>query len=238
MIEVRAFETLGKANFGWLDARHHFSFGHYNNPARMGWGALRVWNDDKIAADSGFPMHPHRDMEIITYVRKGAISHEDHLGNKGRTIAGDVQVMSAGNGIAHAEWNKETEDTQIFQIWILPQSAGGQPRWDTAEFPKGGRNNTLVPLAAGGSFKADGALFINQDAAIFGATIEPGQSVELKLAKGRYAYVVAATGSYEINGVAAKARDGVAIRDEETITLSVPKDAAGAAEILIADVPA
>ena len=238
MIDVRPFESLGGANFGWLNAKHHFSFGQYYDAKRMGWGALRVWNDDRIQAGTGFPMHPHRDMEIITYVRKGAISHEDHLGNKGRTVAGDVQVMSAGSGIAHSEWNKETEDTDIFQIWIMPQAAGGQPRWDTAEFPKEARANQLVPLAAGGSHKAEGALFINQDAAIYGATIEPGKTLELKLGKGRYGYIVAATGAFSINGIEARARDGVAVKDEDIITLSVADDAAGVAEILIADVPA
>ena len=238
MIDIRDFSSLGGANFGWLDAKHHFSFGEYYDPKRMGWGALRVWNDDTIAPDTGFPQHPHRDMEIITYVRKGAISHGDHLGNKGRTVAGDVQVMSAGRGIAHSEWNKETEDTQIFQIWILPKSSGGEPRWDTAEFPKGVNTNQLVALAAGGSHAQDGALFINQDAAIYGVTLEPGHSVELPLPQGRYAYIVSATGHYEVNGHSVNPRDGVAIKEEETITLTVPQGASEPAEILIADVPA
>ena len=124
MIELRPFNGLGGENHGWLDAKHHFSFANYHDPARMGWGALRVWNDDTIQPNSGFPPHPHRNMEIITYVRKGAITHEDNLGNKGRTEAGDVQVMSAGSGIVHSEANLEDEATQIFQIWILPTRAG------------------------------------------------------------------------------------------------------------------
>ena len=127
MIDIRPFDSLGAANHGWLDARHHFSFASYHDPQRMGWGRIRVWNDDTIAAKSGFPPHPHDNMEIVTFVRTGAITHEDSLGNKGRTVAGDVQVMSAGTGIRHSEFNLEDETTTIFQIWILPDSQGEPP---------------------------------------------------------------------------------------------------------------
>ena len=113
MIDIRKFDTLGHANHGWLDARHHFSFAGYHDPDRMGWGALRVWNDDAIAAQAGFPPHPHRDMEIITYVRTGAISHRDSMGNSGRTAAGDVQVMSAGTGVTHSEFNLEEDRKSV-----------------------------------------------------------------------------------------------------------------------------
>ena len=126
MIDRRPKDALGRFDFGWLDTRHHFSFGDYHDPDRMGWGALRVWNDDEIAPETGFPAHPHRDMEIITYVRSGAITHQDSLGNTGRTEAGDVQVMSAGSGIRHAEYNLEAGPTQIFQIWIQPRERGGE----------------------------------------------------------------------------------------------------------------
>ena len=126
-IDRRPFASLGHADHGWLNARHHFSFASYYDPSRMGWGAIRVWNDDQIAANSGFPPHPHQDMEIITYVRSGAITHQDSLGNKGRTEAGDVQVMSAGSGVRHAEYNLEPETTTIFQIWIEPSRKGGSP---------------------------------------------------------------------------------------------------------------
>src|SRR5438874_11375707 len=118
MIQRRPFDSLGGANHGWLDAKHHFSFADYHDPSRVHWGALRVWNDDTIAAGTGFPAHPHADMEIITYVRDGAITHQDSLGNTGRTEAGDVQVMSAGRGVRHAEYNRETKPTQLLQIWI------------------------------------------------------------------------------------------------------------------------
>ncbi|CAE6926912.1 Pirin domain-containing protein [Pseudomonas marincola] len=139
MIEVRPFEQLGGANHGWLAARHHFSFAEYYDPKRMAWGQLRVWNDDEIAPQTGFPPHPHRDMEIITYVRKGAITHQDNLGNKGRTEAGDVQVMSAGTGITHSEYNLEDETTQIFQIWIMPNQFNSAPSWGAKPFPKAER---------------------------------------------------------------------------------------------------
>ena len=124
MIERRPFGALGGADHGWLKAKHHFSFARYYDPERMGHGALRVWNDDEIAPNTGFPPHPHAEMEIITYVRQGAITHEDSLGHKGRTEAGDVQVMSAGSGIRHAEYNRESVPTKIFQIWIEPEAGG------------------------------------------------------------------------------------------------------------------
>ncbi len=137
MIDLRPFQSLGGANHGWLDAKHHFSFAEYHDPNRMGWGALRVWNDDTIAPGTGFPPHPHADMEIITYIRKGAITHRDHLGNIGRTEAGDVQVMSAGTGITHSEYNLEQEPTQIFQIWIRPSSRGHGAELGHQALPQG-----------------------------------------------------------------------------------------------------
>ena len=149
MIDVRAFKGLGGADHGWLKAKHHFSFGGYYDPERMGWGSIRVWNDDEIAPHTGFPPHPHANMEIITYVRDGAITHEDSLGNKGRTEAGDVQVMSAGSGVRHAEYNREPETTRIFQIWIEPEREGGKPSWGAKPFPKGDRAGSFVVLASG-----------------------------------------------------------------------------------------
>ncbi len=136
MIEIRPFASLGHADHGWLDARHHFSFASYHDPQRMGWGAIRVWNDDRIAARAGFPPHPHRDMEIITYVRSGAITHQDSLGNKGRTGAGDVQVMSAGTGVTHSEFNLEDEETSLFQIWIETSRPSAPPAWGMMPFPR------------------------------------------------------------------------------------------------------
>ena len=149
MIERRPFAELGGANHGWLNAKHHFSFANYYDPARMGWGNLRVWNDDEIAPKAGFPPHPHADMEIITYVRDGAITHEDSMGNTGRTEAGDVQVMSAGSGVRHSEYNQEDETTRIFQIWIQPTTRGGTPSWGAKPFPKAERSGRFVTLASG-----------------------------------------------------------------------------------------
>jgi len=233
MIEVRPFEGLGRFDIDWLNARHHFSFGHYNDRSRMGFGALRVWNDDTIQPGTGFDPHPHRDMEIVTYVRKGAITHRDRLGNEGRTEAGDVQVMSAGTGIVHAEYNLEDDPTQIFQIWILPSGTGFEPRWEARSFPKDDRAGELVVLASGRAGD-DQALRINQDAAVLGATVRAGQSVTHRLGDGRMAYLVAATGAITVNGQQAKARDGVAIAEEETITIEAAEDA----EIVLVDVPA
>jgi len=234
MIEIRPFDSLGKFKIDWLNASHHFSFGHYVDPRRMSFGALRVWNDDTIQPDTGFDPHPHRDMEIITYVRKGAITHLDRLGNEGRTEAGDVQVMSAGTGIVHAEYNKEPDETQIFQIWIEPSAAGFEPRWDARQFPKDDRAGDLVVLASGRAQDAgNGALSINQDAAVLGATIKAGQSVTHTLGTSRKAYLVAATGEIEVNGVPAQARDGVAIADEASVVISAKADA----EIVLVDVP-
>jgi quercetin 2,3-dioxygenase len=134
MIEHRPFNELAGADNGWLEAKHHFSFGEHADATRMGWGSLRVWNDDEIAPNASFPPHPHANMEIITYVREGAVTHKDSLGNESRTEAGDVQVMSAGagTGIRHAEYNLEQQPTRIFQIWITPSSNGGSPAWGPA----------------------------------------------------------------------------------------------------------
>ncbi|EDP64121.1 hypothetical protein BAL199_05984 [alpha proteobacterium BAL199] len=231
MIDVRPFNGLGRFDIDWLAARHHFSFGSYMEPKRMGFGDLRVWNDDTIQPGTGFDPHPHRDMEIITYVRKGAITHRDRLGNEGRTEAGDVQVMSAGTGIVHAEYNLESEPTQIFQIWIVPSATGFEPRWEARQFPRDGRAGELVVLASGREGD-DGALRINQDAAVLGATIKAGQSVTHQLGAGRKVYLVAASGSIEINGVPANARDGVAIADEPTVDIKAIEEA----EIVLVDV--
>src|ERR1700742_2117012 len=135
-VTVIPYEKLGHADHGWLDARHHFSFAHYWNPDRVHFGALRVINDDKVAPGRGFGTHPHDNMEIITYVRQGAITHKDSMGNTGRTGAGDVQVMSAGTGVFHSEHNLESEDTKLYQIWITPNKRGVKPRWEAREFPK------------------------------------------------------------------------------------------------------
>lgn len=231
-IDRRPFETLGHANHGWLDARHHFSFANYYDPARMGWGAIRVWNDDAIAANSGFPPHPHRDMEIITYVRSGAITHQDSMGNKGRTGAGDVQVMSAGSGVRHSEYNLESEETRIFQIWIEPRTSGGAPSWGAKPFPKGDRSGSFQTLASGFADEiAAGALPIRAEARVLGATLKAGEALTYELGAGRHGYLVPATGALDIDGVAVATRDGAALVGGMTYTITAIDDA----EIVLVD---
>lgn len=223
MIELRPFATLGGANHGWLDAKHHFSFAGYHDPRRMNWGSLRVWNDDVIAPNSGFPPHPHRDMEIITYVRTGAITHQDNLGNTGRTEAGDVQVMSAGTGVAHSEYNLEPVPTTIFQIWIVPDQAGGAPSWGAKPFPKGDRAGRFVTLASGLDGDGD-ALPIRTAARVVAATLKAGETASYPLGRDRRGYLVPATGAVEIEGTRVGARDGAAIRDLDTLTVTALED--------------
>jgi redox-sensitive bicupin YhaK (pirin superfamily) len=230
MIEKRPFAALGGADHGWLKARHHFSFANYYDPQRTGWGPIRVWNDDEIAPNSGFPPHPHADMEIITYVRRGAITHQDSLGNQGRTAAGDVQVMSAGTGIRHAEYNLEPEATRLFQIWIEPTARGGEPSWGTRPFPKTDRAGRFVTLASGFGEDAD-ALQIRTDARVAGATLKAGETAEYPLGRGRHAYLVPAVGAVEVNGVRLDARDGAAVHDEPLLKVTALEDA----EVVLVD---
>ncbi len=230
MIERRPFAELGGADHGWLNARHHFSFADYYDPARMGWGSLRVWNDDTIAAGTGFPAHPHRDMEIITYVREGAITHQDSLGNTGRTEAGDVQVMSAGTGVRHSEYNREPGTTRIFQIWIEPTSRGAAPSWGAKPFPKGERSGRFVTLASGLTEDAD-ALPIRADARVLGAALKAGESAEYTLGAGRHGYLVPAKGAVDVNGTRIDVRDGAAIADVPVLRVTAVEDA----EIVLVD---
>ena len=231
MIERRPFEALGGARYDWLKTKHHFSFADYFDPQRMGWGSLRVWNDDEIAPGTGFPPHPHADMEIITYVRQGAITHQDSLGNKGRTEAGDVQVMSAGTGIRHSEYNFEPETTKIFQLWIQPSRRGETPNWGAKPFPKQDRSGRFVTLASGREHDGD-ALPIRADARVLGATLKAGEGAEYQLGDDRRAYLVAALGSVEVNGVRIAERDGAAIEKEQVLRVTALEDA----EIVLVDV--
>ena len=228
MIKTYTFKQLGHANHGWLDARHHFSFANYYNPERMGFGALRVINDDIIKAGAGFDTHPHKDMEIITYVRKGAITHRDSRGNLGRTEAGDVQVMSAGTGIFHSEFNLESEDTNLYQIWIEPNKTGVQPRWDARKFPTEETVGGLTLLVSG-----DGRapLQIHQDATVHAGPINAGS--ELGHAIKHQAYLLVSKGAITLDGHSLKQGDGAEIRDVDSINLTAVTDA----EVLIIDVP-
>jgi hypothetical protein len=197
----------------------------------MGVGGLRVWNDDEVAPKQGFDPHPHRDMEIITYVREGAITHRDSLGNEGRTEAGDVQVMHAGTGITHSEYNLESTPTRLFQIWILPGRRGVEPGWGMRRFPKtpGDGLSTL----ADGRVSADGsALPLNADAAVLAGVVRRGETVRHLLGQGRAAYLVPATGAVTLNGVALGTRGGAAITEENELTIVATEDA----ELVLVDV--
>ncbi|HUG46112.1 MAG TPA: pirin family protein [Sphingomicrobium sp.] len=221
MIDIRPFDSLGHARHGWLDARHHFSFADYHDPGRMGWGAIRVWNDDRIAPKSGFPPHSHRDMEIITYVRTGAITHQDSLGNTGRTAAGDVQVMSAGTGVVHSEYNLEGEATTLFQIWVQTDRPGAEPSWGAMPFPKDSREGNFQLLASGDA--EDGSLTINADARVLGASVKAGKAIAYEPGPGRHVYLVS-SGKVLVNGVKAGPRDGIAVAGERKVTIEAKDD--------------
>ena len=232
MIEVRPFGELGAFRNDWLNAKHHFSFGSYHDPKRMGFGRLRVWNDDEVSAGTGFDPHPHREMEIVTYIRQGAITHRDNLGNEGRTEAGDVQVMHAGTGIVHAEYNLEKTPTRLFQIWIEPDRHGAKPGWATRQFP---REGGLAVLASGRERDAGkDALPLNADAALLAGTLAAGETARLTLAPGRSVYLVPAVGSLEVNGVSVGARDGAAISGETELTITAKEPS----EVVLVDVAA
>ncbi|RFD18831.1 pirin family protein [Komagataeibacter melaceti] len=230
MIEIRPYDRLGHADHGWLDARHHFSFAGYHDPERMGWGALRVWNDDVIAPGTGFGAHPHRNMEIITYVREGAITHQDSLGNTGRTGAGDVQVMSAGTGVRHSEYNRDDVPTRLFQIWIMPDRAGHAPSWGTRAFPRAERAGQFVVLASGRAGDGD-ALPIHADARVLGATLRQGESTTYHLGMDRLGYLVVAKGAVVIEGQTVRQGDGAAISATAVLSVHATEDA----EVVLVD---
>ena len=232
MIERRPFSELAAEDRDWLKARHHFRFSGGANCASTAWGSLRIWNDDEIAPGTGFPPHAHANMEIVTYVREGTVTHRDSLGNEGKTKAGDVQVMSAGTGIRHAEYNTEQVPALIFQIWITPDSNGGAPAWGSQPFPKADRSGRLVALASGFDSDID-ALPIRARARVLGAKLEVGQCVEYAFGERRHAYLVPASGAVDVNGVKIQARDGAAITDVAIVRIAAIEDA----EVVMVDVP-
>ncbi len=234
MITVSPLEDLGRMELDWLSARFHFSFADYVDPARMGHGQLRVLNDDLFRPGGGFPMHPHRDMEIITYVRSGAVTHEDSLGNRGVVKAGEVQVMTAGTGVVHSEFNLGDEDLTLFQIWIHPDEKGLPPRWQTKPFSRDDRKGRLTPLVRGVNGKGDrDVLTINQDAALLAADLAPGQGCDYEMGPGRRAYLIPARGGILVNGVKVSERAGVAITGEQALSIEAVEDA----EIVLLDLP-
>ena len=224
MLTHRRWNTLDAADHGWLRAKYHFQVKPEGNPAHRALGPLIVWNDDEIAVDGGFPFHGHRDVEIITYVRQGVLGHRDTLGSEGTIHAGDVQVMSAGEGIRHAEFNKGDVPLRLYQIWLQPRETGGAPRWGTKPFPKAHRAGRFAVLASGFADDAD-ALAIRADARLLGATLKAGETIRQPLARGRRAYLVVASGRIEVDGQALEPLDGVAITDADAIDVSALEDA-------------
>lgn len=233
MITIIPYKDLGHSDYGWLNAHYHFSFGEYHNPARMGFGALRVINDDIVAPDTGFDTHPHKDMEIITYVRTGAITHKDSTGNIGRTEAGDVQVMSAGTGIQHSERNAEKIPTNLYQIWIIPREKGVAPRWDAKAFPKTPVNDSLALLVSGRKEdEGTDALLIHADAAIYGGRLNKSTTITQPLKE--LGYLLVSEGSITLEGQVLNKGDGAQIRDLKALTITAETEA----EIVLIDVAA
>ncbi|MET4386069.1 redox-sensitive bicupin YhaK (pirin superfamily) [Bradyrhizobium sp. F1.4.3] len=225
MSQFRSRETLDHADRAWLKARHHFIVSAGGNPANGPLGALVVWNDDEIAPGTGFGRHSHADMEIVTYVRQGAVTHEDSAGNLGRTVAGDVQVMSAGTGISHSEHNRDDGPLKLFQIWLLPRQRGGTPRWDSRKFPKADRAGHLIELASGNPKNAE-ALMIRADARVLGATLFASTTLtHMPSAYLRHTYLAPAQGAILVNGQRVAVGDGLAAIDEPELTITAIEDA-------------
>jgi redox-sensitive bicupin YhaK (pirin superfamily) len=232
MINIIPYEKLGGADHGWLKAKHHFSFASYQNPNRVHFGPMRVINDDIVAPQTGFDPHPHDNMEIITYVRKGAITHKDDMGNEGRTEAGDVQVMSAGTGVTHSEYNLENEETNLYQIWMFPNKKNVKPRWDAKKFPKEPVKDKLKPLVTNFDNKDKDSLKIYQDAVIYAGRINKGDKVTQKIDRNQ-AYVLCSHGKIKINDKEIKKGDGAEIMKLKSVEILALENC----EVLFIDLP-
>jgi len=236
MFKHYPYKKLGSANHGWLKSKHHFSFAYYYNPTRMGFGKLRVVNDDWVEPGMGFPPHQHRNMEIISFIRSGTITHEDNAGNKGVTKTGEVQVMSAGTGITHSEYNRTKEPLTFYQIWIETNKHNVQPRWESKKLPTK-QSDTLKLLASGYSEDKNKALFINQEARIYGGKLTKGTVLQHDIT--HQAYVLASSGMFKIESSQGKKTDkitmnkgdGAEITESKSIVLTASTDC----EIIIVD---
>ncbi|TRX54486.1 pirin family protein [Thalassomonas sp. M1454] len=235
MIKQYTFDKLGKANHGWLQSSHHFSFAYYYNVDRMGFGTLRVVNDDWVAPGTGFPTHPHKNMEIISFIRSGAITHKDSAGNEGITPAGEVQVMSAGTGIAHSEYNLTKDPLTFYQIWIEPNEYNIKPRWESKRFAEKSENGDLALLVSGYPEDQDKALYINQFARIYGGKVEQGSEFEIQVE--HQAYVLASDGQFEVSdeqdSIVMNKGDGAEVTMQKTIKFKALTDS----EIIVIDAP-
>jgi redox-sensitive bicupin YhaK (pirin superfamily) len=232
MLKHYPYKSLGSANHGWLKSKHHFSFAHYYNPTRMGFGKLRVVNDDWVAPGTGFPSHQHRNIEIISFIRSGAITHEDSTGNKGNTKTGEVQVMSAGTGIVHSEYNQTKDPLTFYQIWIETNKHDVEPRWESKIF-RTNQSSELTLLASGYPEDKGSVLFINQEARIYGGKLAKGSVIEHDIK--HQAYILASDGMFKVednsDSVTMNKGDGMEVTQSNSITLSVSTDC----EIIIID---
>lgn len=232
MITIRKAATRGRTDAGWLDSRHSFSFGHYFDPEAMGFGPLRVINDDRVAGGGGFPPHPHADMEIVSYVLEGALQHRDSLGTGSVIRPGDVQRMSAGTGVQHSEFNySETGTTHFLQIWIIPDRQGVKPSYEEKSFPATDKQGRLRLVVSPDG--ADGSVSIHQDARMYAGLFDGSEKAELRLADGRLGYVHIARGEATVNGQALKAGDALLYRDEPLVSI----ERGIGAEVLVFDLP-
>jgi len=231
MIQLRKAQDRGHANHGWLDSWHTFSFADYHDPRHMGFSALRVINEDRVSPGEGFPTHPHRDMEIITYVLEGALEHKDSLGTGSVILPGEIQRMSAGTGIRHSEFNhSQSEPVHFLQIWILPSSQGVKPGYEQKRIDIAELNNNLRLVASPDG--RDGSVTIQQDTRLYTARLN-NEEVTHALAPGRHAWLQVARGAVRINGTMLQAGDGAGIENEPSLQLA----ADGSAEVLLFDLP-
>ncbi|WP_114858028.1 pirin family protein [Azospirillum brasilense] len=230
MITIRNRNERGAVNMGWLNSKHSFSFGHYYDPAHMGFRALRVINDDRVIPGAGFPTHGHADMEIVSYVLDGALEHKDTLGTSSVIRPGDVQRMSAGSGIRHSEYNASKKDPVHFlQIWILPNEEGMVPGYEQKAFEREEKQGRL--RLVGSQDGRDGSVVIHQDVDLYATLLDEGDSVTHELRPGRHAWVQVARGQVRLNGTVLKEGDGAAISNETALTL----DGVVSAEVLLFD---
>jgi len=230
MIDIRKSDERGHANHGWLDTRFTFSFADYYDPQHVQFRTLRVMNDDRVAGGRGFPTHPHRDMEIVTYVLEGALTHKDSMGNGSTIRPGDVQYMSAGTGVAHSEFNASaTEPVHLYQIWMFPDKTGYQPRYDQKNFSQDEKRGKLLLLASPDG--REGSVRIRQANELYATVLKPGESVEHELKPKRHAYVQVARGSVKLNGHALEVGDGAAVSEETALELTGINEA----EVLLFD---
>ena len=230
MIQIRKSDERGHANHGWLDTHFSFSFADYDDPEHVHFRTLRVMNDDRVAGGGGFPMHPHRDMEIVTYVLDGALQHRDSMGNGSVIRPGDIQYMSAGTGVTHSEFNaSETEPVHLYQIWMFPEKQGFKPTYGQKNFSEAEKRGKLRLLVSPDG--RDGSVKIRQDNDLYATVLSKGETVNHELKPDRYAYVQVARGSVTLNGTKLDEGDGAAISNEKTVELTGEQKA----EVLLFD---